>query len=358
MKTRLSTKLVLLGLAGAFTLFLASGVCAQPGEFVKGVLQPLADGFPKQALTMIVVDDPGTPDAIIAATFQEALKPISPVPLLVSTEPSPSWGTFYTIRDTLTRKGGDEGYYPIIGTVWGTATDLLVNPITEETGLGLNDLNVVIVFEKNPYVIFQKKNPPWGPSWPDLVKYGKANPGKLRYISNEVGSGTDIAVEYILQGSGVKVQKIVQGSATQCLQTVGAGQGDLSLAAMARLMPHWEKGVIEVVMILGSYVPPPWNKNPNVTSSVAQGFPPWLFGNPNGFFVPKQVPKEHVEWLFKLFKAGASTPIFKKREETNPGLLVEVMTTAEANQLKQQLYDGAEPIVRAMGMLWEQQKKK
>ena len=59
MKVCVSKKLVWLGLAVLFTLTLASGANAQPGEFVKGVLQPLADEFPKRPITIVVVDDPG-----------------------------------------------------------------------------------------------------------------------------------------------------------------------------------------------------------------------------------------------------------------------------------------------------------
>ena len=69
MKTRVSGKVVWLSLVAAFTLALASGASAQPGEFVKGVLQPLADGFPNKAITLIVVDDPGSRDGIYARTF-------------------------------------------------------------------------------------------------------------------------------------------------------------------------------------------------------------------------------------------------------------------------------------------------
>jgi hypothetical protein len=48
-------------MAIALALALVSAASAQPGEFVKGVLQPLADGFPKRTetipgLTFRVVD--------------------------------------------------------------------------------------------------------------------------------------------------------------------------------------------------------------------------------------------------------------------------------------------------------------
>jgi hypothetical protein len=38
--------------------------------------------------------------------------------------------------------------------------------------------------------------------------------------------------------------------------------------------------------------------------------------------------------------------------------MVDIMGTAEANELKIKLVDAADPIVRALDMHWEQQKKK
>ncbi|MPZ15434.1 MAG: hypothetical protein GEU73_13610 [Chloroflexi bacterium] len=55
-------------------------------EFVweDGVLQPLEDGFPDREITLVVVDDPGTRDALYAVDMAEALSDISPVGRLTS----------------------------------------------------------------------------------------------------------------------------------------------------------------------------------------------------------------------------------------------------------------------------------
>jgi tripartite-type tricarboxylate transporter receptor subunit TctC len=94
MNERISMKLVLFGLVLAFCLSLTPTVSAQPGEFVKGVLQPLADGFPKRTINLIVVDDPGTRDDLYAKSLQAASKGISPVNITVSCEPSASGGNW------------------------------------------------------------------------------------------------------------------------------------------------------------------------------------------------------------------------------------------------------------------------
>ena len=160
MKKHLPMKHAWLFVAAAFILVAASTAGAQPGEFVKGVLQPLADGFPNRAITLVVVDDAGSPDGIMARMLKEALKNISPVDILISDEPAPAFGTFYTLRDVLSRKGGDEGYYPIIVTVFGAVSDLYIEPIEKEIDTGIEDMKMINILETVPYLIAQRKNTP------------------------------------------------------------------------------------------------------------------------------------------------------------------------------------------------------
>ena len=135
MKTCVSKKLVLLLLSLVFTLAGASAASAQPGEFVNGVLQPLADGFPKQPITLVNIDDPGSRDGVYARHMQAALKGISPVDILVSDEPSSSWGLWLKLKEMPTRRGGSDGYYPCVVAIYASATDPLVEPIKDKLEL-------------------------------------------------------------------------------------------------------------------------------------------------------------------------------------------------------------------------------
>ena len=242
MRMRVSVKLVLFALVVAFSFALVPAVGAQPGQFVKGVLQPLADGFPKRAVTLVVIDDPGSRDDLYAKSLQAALKDASPVPINVVDEPSAVGGTWYTVKDVPTRDGGKEGYYLLCFTSFGVVTDLFIDPGTKEIGANLDQAKAVATTDLMPYVWVQRKNAPWGKSFTDLVKYGKANPGKLRYISYEVGSGHDLTAEIFMQQLGMKVQKIPQGTLQEACSTVGAGEGDFTVTDLATAMANINAG--------------------------------------------------------------------------------------------------------------------
>lgn len=335
--------------AGAIALALSGAAFAEP-QFKDGKLLPLEDGFPNRAITLINVDDPGTRDGIYARSLQEALRAISPVDVLVSDEPSPAYGTFFTVQDVGGRDGGNEGYYPIIMTIPGGSADILVEPITADTGLTLDDLNLVIGTERIPYVLIQKKDAPWGKTFAELVAHIKANPGKVKYISHQVGTGNDLAMSWIIQQLGLEVNKVPAPSDPQVGAIVGAGEGDFSLAQADIALNAWQSGRVDVVMVTGDTVPAPWADDENVVSATEAGLPPAPFGLYLGFVVPKAVPAAHVEWLHALLKAGAESEVHQKRKDVIPGLTFAIIGPEEANKVKTDIVAFLDPVVRALGM--------
>ena len=357
MRTRETGKLVWLGLAVAFTLTLASVASAQPGELVKGVLQPLADGFPNKPITLINTDEPGSQDGVYGRVMQAGLKGISPVDIRISDEPTASWGTFVRLKEVLTREGGADGYYPIIISLWGMATDPLTEPITEQTGMDISDPNGVIITEATSYVIVQRKDAPWGRTWADLVKYAKANPNKLRRTTSTIGSGTDIMTRWVEQQAGIKVQVIPQPSMEVAVTAVAAGAADYCGSPSFRTQPHLEAGRLNMLMIMSPKVPPPWDKDPNVISMVQAGLPETPIGMLFGFVVNKQVPTAHVNWLYKLFRTASETTVNKQRAKTVLGFEPMILDPAQTNALKYKYYELADPLVRSVGIHVDQRKK-
>jgi tripartite-type tricarboxylate transporter receptor subunit TctC len=352
MKRSARTKVVWLVLSLVFTLTLASAASAQ-------ALKPLADGFPKRAITLIVVDDPGTREDIYAKTLQKALRGISPVPILVSCEPVATGGTWVKVKELPTREGGKDGYYIIVISTFGVVTDLMSEPYTRDVGAKLSDLSMVMVTEAVPHCMTQRKNAPWGPTFAGMVKYGKENPGKLRYISVGVGSTHDIECSWLLSVLGVKVKKIPAGGEVEALPIVGAGQGDFTLTSIDYASPHIEAGRVTPTMFLGDVVPAPWNKDPNIVSAEQAGLPKTnIIGEVVGLGGPSQIPKAHIDWLNELFKASVSTDAYKQRAKTVPALSVMMIDAAQADQDNKKIYEDCDPIIRAAGLHIDQRKKK
>jgi tripartite-type tricarboxylate transporter receptor subunit TctC len=360
MKKHVSMKLVLLGVAVAFTLAVTSTASAQPGEFVKGVLQPLADGFPKQRITLVVIDDPGSRDDIYAKTLQQSLRGISPVDIVVTAEPIAQGGTFNRMEELTRRKGNSEGYYPFVVDFWGASTDPLIEPITEELGVTVHDLQSVIITDGMGYWWVQHTKVPWGPTWADFLKYVKAHPGEVKYGSSRVGSGTDIACSMLQDLAGIygMFKKVPAGGGTENAKNIAAGAVDFGITDSERMPPHYQAGRMIPIMYTGTSVPSPYDKETKCITWEEAGLSTGVFGQVLGLGVTADVPKSHVNWLYKLFKAGASTDLHKKRETTFPGLKIDIKDPAEADKFKMKMYTLADPITRKLGIHLETRKKK
>ena len=116
-------------------------------------------------------------------------------------------------------------------------------------------------------------------------------------------------------------------------------------------LQHYQAGKVEVLLVTGKFrCPPLWDKDTNTVSGKAAGLPDSPWGVVEGFAVPKGVPQEHIDWLYKLFAAAAETEHHKQRETTVPGAKITLYTPAEANTLKMQVLEFTDPVVREMGL--------
>ncbi|MPZ14675.1 MAG: hypothetical protein GEU73_09680 [Chloroflexi bacterium] len=325
-------------------------------EFVDGELQPLPDGFPDMPITLVSVDEAGSLDGVYARTLDEALNGISPVDIIVSDEPRAEGGTVNTLADVKTRDGGLEGYFPVITSIGGTATDWHVAPLEEETGVGIDDVNFFISTENYPWVVMTRTDAPWGASFAEFVEYGRENPGELRYIPGGVGSGTDIAGEWLLANLGIEVNKIPAADRQAAAAIIGSGEGDFTMTQPEVAATTTQTGRAEVIFATSQDVPEEWADNPDFGTAAdyeEYGIPEATWGTVLGFMLPVEVPESHAQWLFALFEAAMETDIYQQRGETQAGINIELLSTEEANQLADTLYEESEPIIRDIGLHFE-----
>lgn len=330
-------------------------------RFEGGVIQPLSDGFPSREISLVVVDDPGTRDAIYAVNMAEALSAISPVNVVVTYESAPQGGTLPILSDLKGRPGGPEGYFPVVVVIPGTVTDFHVEPITREFGISLDDVSFLIASESQPYTFAQRTDAAWGLDFLDFISYAQANPGELRYLATSVGGGNDIAMEWLLDGLGITVNKIPAGGHQEALSAIGAGQGDFTLTRPELARQFEVDGRVDVTFQMNSELSQPWASEPGsdriVTTGIYDelGIPDISFGLVLGMMTSSDVPLSHQRWLSELFLAGVATPEWQDRLTTVAGLDIfkEPWDLERANREAASLYESTEPVVRRVGLHWE-----
>lgn len=335
---------------------IASASWAQEWEptFVDGVLQPLPDGFPEGPITLINVDDAGSSSGLYIRSVQQALEDISPVEIRIADEPRAAGGTIHTLADvTANREGGDEGYILVQGSTIGSGTDFLTEPVENETGMSIDDVNFFISTEAAPWVILQRKDAPWGRGFDEFVEYARAHPGEIKYISPGVGGGLDIFTTWLLGALDIEVNKVPAANREASLAAVGGGAGDITTnnaVSTLKALDH-----VDVLLVSIPTVPETFGGDEVGSASDYEkyGIEPIAWGSYQGFLLSKEVPEDHVKWLHALLSAGAEQEPYQRRMETVPGVVIEVTSIEDTNAQAHNAKKAAEPIVREAGLYWE-----
>jgi tripartite-type tricarboxylate transporter receptor subunit TctC len=315
-----------------------------------GILQPLPDGFPNQAITLLNPDSPGHDDGLYARAIQSALEGISPVSIQVRDESYPTFGTWAGIQTLQTERGGTDGYFVMVAAMTGAGMDLLTEPITDEFGLTIDDLNPVIATERTPFVLLSRVDAPWS-TYEELVEAAKADPGGLRYMAT-VGSQLDIAMTRIMSEGGWTAERIPSGGSDEAATVVGAGEADFTMLTPSVAKGHVDAGRGDVLLIVSGEDNAP-DGYPDATTTAAIGLPNEPWGSVRGFVGAPELTELHKAWLFELIRAASEQDVYKERIASLPGSLPITMTSDEAKEAIINAVDFAEPIIRELGLHYE-----
>jgi tripartite-type tricarboxylate transporter receptor subunit TctC len=337
-----------------FGLVCTSLAAAGPA-LAQEVLAPTAGGFPSDGIVLMVIDEPGSADSVYANQLVEAAQPFSPVPIRIEhREDFSNFGTWEAIRWMIDQgPEANDGSVVFVYTVPGSVIDLLVIDMETELGVGLDDLNVVVSTEQLPYFIHQRADAPWGDTMQDFIDHATANPGTIRYISGGPGGAQDAAFQWYLRQFDITVNEIIGGGGGARALTVAAGDGDVTLSPPDLILPHFEGGKVDVLMMTGDGVSPaPWEAVPNSASFGITG-DPWK--QTRGIGVPPGVPEENRAWLEQLFTTAATQSAYQANRLQVPGLQTTILDAAGTIALAQTAYDESLPMMQEMGVYWGDQ---
>lgn len=319
-----------------------------------GTLQPLKDGFPNSALSIVVVDEAGSDDGIYARQLAEAAGKISPVDIKVVDRPE--FGSTYGAWEALDwigeQRGGDEGYMVAVVTLPGSTIDLLSTPVANDLGVSMESLNTVALTESVPYVVVSRAGAPWGESFEEMLEYAKANPGEVRYISRGPGAGPDLALNNYADLAGVEFNTSVGGSHSEINTALGAGAGDIAVTLPGAASPFVQDGKVVLLTCTGNENPCAANwgtEQPNAASVLDIDNDPW--GSTRGVVAAQGIPESHRMWLEALVNKATESEQFVTARTNITGVGMVHLDKAEALELQQEAYGTAYDILDRLGQL-------
>jgi len=165
--------------------------------------------------------------------------------------------------------------------------DLGYDPLTQLDPIGLvvNLPSVLAVPTDSPFKNVQ-----------ELLDYARANPGKLSYASQGIGSLNHIATEWFKLISGVDITHVPYRGDAPSIQDLTAGRVDMSFFSIVSALPQLQG---QRLRLLGVATSKPLAELPGVPTVMSQGVPDFVAEPWNAFLTPKGVPADIREKLNK-----------------------------------------------------------
>lgn len=173
----------------------------------------------------------------------------------------------------------------------------------------LKDLVPVGLINITPLILVASPGLPVN-NFAELLRYARANPGKLNYANPGVGNLLHVAMEALLQQAGINIVHVPYKSTPQIVSDLIGNQIELALLVPSTGLPHIKGGKIKALgltvneRLTASPEIPPLSDSPElkgyyVTTSI-------------GLFVPGKTSPAIVERLNRELNAVLSSPEVRK----------------------------------------------
>lgn len=255
--------------------------------------------YPTRAITVIVPYPPGGDTDAIARVFAEKLSESLKATVLVENK----GGAGGTVGTSYVHRAKPDGY-TILFTPNPFTTAQMVLKLPPSTSYDvLNGFEPIIQTATQPLIL--ATNPNTGlKSVKDVIDRAKSGKN-LNYGSPGAGSPMHIIAEWLNTDAGVKLTHVPYRGVGPSVTDAVAGHVDMVWATIGAIAPYVEAGRL-VPLAIGDTGRS--KLAPNVPTLVESGYPKVTVAAWNGFFAPKNTPKEVINLLNKHLNEALKNP--------------------------------------------------
>jgi len=254
-----------------------------------GCTAALAQGYPNKPIRLVVGFAPGGAADIIARTMSDPLARALGQGIVVDNRP----GAGSSVAAELVAKAAPDGYTIMIASQSG----MIINPIINKN-VGYStarDFIALTQVTNSPLVV--AVNPSLKvTSIAELIAEAKKSPGKLNYATSGNGSLPHLATALFVALSGVKMEHVPYKSGGQSVQSVLAGDTQVTFATAPSVMPLVLSGRLRGIAVTTRKRSALIAGLPGMEEA---GLPGYNVSIWYGFFVPAGVPGDITQRLFQ-----------------------------------------------------------
>ena len=244
--------------------------------------------YPTKNIRVIVPSPTGGPSDLVARILGDKMTATLGKPVIVDNRP----GAAQLLGSAIVAKAAPDGY-----TLLQAAANLAINPIMvpDMPFDTAKDLAPVSMTHLTPYVFLVSSQSPVK-TLPELMKYIRANPGKITYGVTGVGSPQQLATLLMAQmAGGMKDMTEVQykGSSPAHPDLI-AHRISFMIDPLAAASPHVKSGALRALAVSTPQRNPSY---PEIPTASEAGIPGYDFSSWGGILVPAGTPRAIVQKL-------------------------------------------------------------
>lgn len=257
---------------------------------------------PEQPITMVVPMAAGGSTDMLARAIEKVWLKHSPQPMQIVNKP----GGGGVVGSTYVSRTKPDGYTLLMGL--GSGHDLVMPHIQKVEYDYAKDLTVVSRMSVHTVVVLAPADSPFN-SVKDLVDYAKKENKTITASVSTKAGAVDLVMRGLAQATGINITPIPHSGGAQSLTTLMGNQTDIGGAHPCEAMAQIKAGRVKALGIATLERDPAM---PNVPTLKEQGIDFYTWGSIKGIALPKDTPKEIVEYYDGVFKKISEDEEFKK----------------------------------------------
>jgi tripartite-type tricarboxylate transporter receptor subunit TctC len=295
----------------------------------------VAQAFPDKPIRMIVPYPPGGGADAIARTISQRLSETLGQAVVIENKP----GANGNIGSAFVAKAAPDGYTLLMNTIGLVFSQSIYKSLPFNV---LNDFVPVALVAGVPHILIV------GPSLPvnsvaELLAAAKAKPGKINYASVGVGSPFQMAGALFQSVGQVELAEIPYQGGGPAVQSVVAGQTDMTFANLLAAQPLIKAGRVKALAVTSS------KRSaiaPDVPTLAESGLAGYDLSGWFGIWAPAGTPKPIVETLNAAIVKVLNEPEIRARLERD-GAEVVASSPAEFDRYVRSEYAKWDKVIKA-----------
>jgi tripartite-type tricarboxylate transporter receptor subunit TctC len=255
--------------------------------------------YPSKPIRLVVPLAPGGPSDHMARALTQKLTEGIKQTIIVDNRP----GASGVIGTEIVAKSPADGYTLLLVQGAFTANASLVAKLPYDT---LRDFEPISQLTAGPYMLAVHPSLPVK-TFAELVAFSKAHPGELNHASGGSGTGPHLAMELLMQQTGMKMVQITYKGGGPAMIDFIAGHTQVYMTNIVTLLPQVKAGKARAIATSAEKRSP---VAPDVPTIAESGVPNYNEGAFHGVVAPAGVPKAIIERLHvEIVKAMKSQEV-------------------------------------------------